>query len=129
MQFRGVGGKIQCLVAIYDPESKRTRQRMVYSYDRYLPVPAPIPGDMSFGDDDQRAAWAQEIGDHISAERARAEAERLGALPRRFGRAVNDVLAAMSEGSVDGDQVEEIRAHVQRLTAELRKRRRPAAKR
>lgn len=126
MQFRGVGGKIQCLVAIYDPESKRTRQRMVYSYDRYLPVPAPLPGDMSFGDDDQRAAWAQEIGDHIFRERTRVEAERLGGLSRRFGRTVNDVLSAMGEGHIDADQVEEIRTHVQRLTAELRKRRRPA---
>lgn len=121
MQFRKVGNKVQCLVSVYDPASKRTRQKMVYSLDTWRKNVAPEPDALSAGTAEQRAVWAQEIAAHM-AEGAREEGEaRVRGLPLTLRNLVNQVVHDLNSQSslLTDDARSAMKAEASRLLAAL----------
>jgi len=130
MQFRPVGKKIQCLVAVYDPETKRTRQRMVCSIERYgtFTKSAPSPDRLAFGSKEERAVWVQEIQEFIDAEKRKDEEDRSSLLPGIIKSNISDLIAAHQAGNVTNDELASVIDELAGLRSVLRKARRSAAK-
>lgn len=83
MQFRTSqnGRRVQCLAAVYDKESKRTRQKLVWTIDHYAPhEQRPMPEALAAGSPAQREVWAAEIVKHLDErdERGRQNKIRSG---------------------------------------------------
>lgn len=72
MQFRVSpnGRRAQCLAAIYDEKAKRTRQKLVWTIDFHqqaIQSGGPASEELSAGTPEQRAAWAKDIADYLTA--------------------------------------------------------------
>lgn len=87
MQFRESNDRrrTQCLAPEYDRESKRTRQKLVFTLDFHeLAVSGkrPQPNDLRMGSPEQRQKWAKEISAYIDkrTEAGRQNAVRSGLL-------------------------------------------------
>ena len=85
MQFREVGHRVQCYVAWYDSASRRTRQRMIYSFSKAAPK-KPSSGDLrpDFGTLEQRRKWAGTICMEIFTRAVRQGAADPASLPSKL---------------------------------------------
>lgn len=92
MQFRETGAKIQCLAAQYDPESKRTRQIMVLSLDKYGSNKRPAPEDLRVGSYDERVKWAAEIVAYLGDKEKLSEIQAVENLPNRVRYIVDEIV-------------------------------------
>jgi hypothetical protein len=119
MQFRDMGGRTQCLVAIYDPESKRTRQKLVFSMDKDEVEQVPAPADLSFGSPDQREAWSQEIADFVADRRDRLEKDAIKNAPNDLEMIVDKIVHDHDSqlGILTDEDREKIQAQILRLMA------------
>ncbi|MEJ6850672.1 hypothetical protein V3589_31510 [Sinorhizobium fredii] len=66
---------------MYDKETKRTRQKLVWTIDLYDPrEPRPTPAELAAGTPEQREGWAAEITKYLDdrKERARQNTVRSG---------------------------------------------------
>jgi hypothetical protein len=119
MQFRDMGGRTQCLVAIYDPESKRTRQKLVFSMDKDEVEQVPAPADLSFGSPDQREAWSQEIADFVADRRDRLEKNAIKNAPNDLEMIVDKIVHDHDSqlGILTDEDREKIRAQILRVAA------------
>lgn len=74
MQFRESSDRrrVQCLAPEYDRDSKRTRQKLVFTIDFHSSKVAPGPGDLRSGSPEQREQWSKEIAAYL-ADRADVE--------------------------------------------------------
>jgi hypothetical protein len=130
MQFRPVAKKVQCLVSVYDAETKRTRQKMVYSFDQTVQDPSNEkrqvtpdlsglkPEHLSTGTNEQRAVWVAEIRAHAEAMEAERQAEEdadlCSGLVERLDRA-SHLITAKPEMFSGGD-LKSLRAALARLS-------------
>lgn len=121
MQFREVGNRVQCLVAVYDPEAKRTRQKMVHSLILHGKNEVPAAADLGFGSDEDRALWVSNIEAYIKEKEQAREARRVAFLPRSIEIDVNMIIAdydSQSRKLTDADYAS-ILSNAQRLIAAL----------
>lgn len=116
MQFREVGRRVQCLASQYDPQAKRTRQRMVFSLRRFGPVSRPTPADLRIGDEAQRRRWADEIARFLELKAEKEAAEDAAMLPVRLRLLVDRVVHCHK--NQPAKMTDDIR---KRLAAELRR--------
>lgn len=99
MQFREVSSRIQCYAAYYDADSKRTRQKLVWTMYKFGKIDTKptidelTPAD--FGSPEQRQRWAAEIGAYIDAHNAGDEKQRADALPRVLKNTVDSIYAEL----------------------------------
>jgi len=97
MQFREVMARVQCYAAYYDKETKRTRQKLVWSLDRYGKIGTKPSADeltpADFGSPEQRQKWANEIASYVDEHNAGEEKRRIEVLPLMLKSAVDGIVA------------------------------------
>lgn len=97
MQFREVSSRVQCIAAYYDGETKRTRQKLVWTLDRFGKIEkAPAVEDLTpadFGTPQQRQRWADEIAAYIEEHNASEDKRRVEVLPLMLKSAVDGIVA------------------------------------
>lgn len=121
MQFREVGRKVQCLASVYDPASKRTRQKMVYSLNSYGENAVPKAAALSTGSDEERAVWVGEIADYISNMKAKASEDSMKIAPLSLRYLVDKIINDHNSQSslLTDEDLKAVRADVTRLLAAL----------
>jgi len=126
MQFREVSSRIQCYAAYYDPASKRTRQKLVWTMYKFGKIDArPTIDELTpadFGSPEQRQHWATEIGAYIDEHNARDEKQRADALPRMLKSIVDSIYAELRKKPSNLDNpfhLARMRDEVQRLGQKL----------
>lgn len=121
MQFRAVGRKVQCLASIYDPASKRTRQKMVYSLDLYGENAVPEAAALSTGSDEERASWVKEIADYIGSMKTKASDDRVRNAPVSLRYIVDRIIHDHDSQSriLTDDDLRAVKAEAARLLAAL----------
>lgn len=121
MQFRPVSGKVQCYAAWYDKETKRGRQKLVYSLERYGRIfQKPSADDLTpadFGTPEQRQGWAAEIATYIDQRNEEHERARIESISVMLRGAVDRIVADRDSPSpvLSAEQLEEIKNEVRRL--------------
>jgi hypothetical protein len=97
MQFREVVMRVQCFASYYDKETKRTRQKQVWTLDRYgqnerkPTADALTPAD--FGTSEQRQGWADEIAKYIDERNAAETKKNIEVLPFLLKSSIDKITA------------------------------------
>lgn len=121
VQFREVGRKVQCLASVYDPESKRTRQKMVFSLNLYGDNAVPDVAALATGTDAERAVWVGEIADYIGSRATKASEERVRSAPLSLKFVVDRIVHDLDSQSrllTDAD-IDAVKREAARLVAAL----------
>lgn len=100
MQFREQGKKMQCIRSTYDPASKRSRQHVVFAFDRWSDkLPSDLTGltdierqELAVWFDARKATDTQNIKKYRAAVADRTLSELADAV--QFGGIVHDAHAA-----------------------------------
>lgn len=97
MQFREASSRVQCYAAFYDKDAKRTRQKLVWTTDRYGKIETKPTADeltpANFGSPEQRQKWATEIAKHIDEHNAAEDKRKAEVLPLMLKSTVDGILA------------------------------------
>lgn len=100
MQIRVQGRKIQCIRSAYDPETKRSRQRVVATLDSYA-VKMP-----SSGLDNLTDAERAQLSDYLAPRAAEREESTLQYTLETLDRGVERLADAVERGGEDRLQAE-----------------------
>lgn len=124
MQFREQGRKIQCIRSTYSPETKRSSQKVIATFDRWADK---LP---SVGLDDLTDAERVELAAWFEARQAKAQASRqqwkVGDAPRALSDLAEAIRAA---DTLDAAHTAKIWAGMGELAKALRKAGHPKPKR
>ncbi len=82
MQIRNIGGRTQFLRSEYDPEIKRSRQKMIGTMPKGLAeIPPELAAKMTDIERQEYAAWLEQ---QQEAERAAKAAQEIEAMPQQL---------------------------------------------
>jgi predicted component of type VI protein secretion system len=125
MQFREIGGRIQCLSAYYDHDCKRTRQKLVISLPRYGLTPRSVHVDqLKIGTLEEREKWQEEINEFLAKQNKAQKAESDKRQARHLVRTADQLVQVLTEmpDFYPADELRQVRNAMRRLRNELDRR-------